>query len=48
MNGRRAPQQFFSFARLELNGYPNSTELPGYRGPFQGELKANLVGVQGL
>jgi hypothetical protein len=41
-------EPFKAWVGHELNGYPDSTELPSYRGPFQGELKANIVGVQGL
>lgn len=41
-------EPFKAWVSHELSGYPNSSELPSYRGPFQAELKANLVGIQGL
>src|ERR1035437_4319795 len=31
----------------ELNGYPDEVTLPMYRGPFRGELKADVLGFCG-
>ncbi len=40
-------QPFKEWVSHELNGYPDETPLPRYRGPFQGEVKADLLGFMG-
>jgi AbiTii len=40
-------EPFKQWVSHELNGYPDDAELPTYRGPFQGELKADTSGPFG-
>jgi len=40
-------QPFKEWVGHELNGYPDDAPLPRYRGPFQGEVKADLIGFMG-
>ncbi len=40
-------EPFKEWVNHELNGYPNEAVLPAYRGPFQGEIKADTHGAFG-
>jgi hypothetical protein len=40
-------EPFKEWVAHELNGYPDETPLPKYRGPFAGEVKADLAGPLG-
>lgn len=40
-------EPFKLWVRHELNGYPDDVTLPTYRGPFRGEMKADLAGFMG-